>query len=42
MLTESFHASSPEMPPEGWVPATHPGGALYFYNPKWVCQFLIR
>ncbi|KAH8995332.1 hypothetical protein EDB92DRAFT_196178 [Lactarius akahatsu] len=20
--------------PEGWVPATHPGGSLYFYNPE--------
>ncbi|KAH9046321.1 hypothetical protein EDB83DRAFT_2553734 [Lactarius deliciosus] len=21
--------------PEGWMPATHPWGALYFYNAKW-------
>ncbi|KAI9459417.1 hypothetical protein BJY52DRAFT_1265560 [Lactarius psammicola] len=20
--------------PKGWIPATHPGGALYFYNPE--------
>ena len=40
-LTESCHVSSHAECPKGWVPTTHPGGALYFYNTKRVSECLI-
>jgi hypothetical protein len=47
MSNRDFHSFLPNVPDQAlvrqdcspWIPATHPDGALYFYDPERVCHF---